>query len=228
MSAVSSAASLPIAPITMPTSAAASAGASLTPSPTIAMAPCASRRFSIAATLSAGSWPDRTSSTPSSRSDGARRRLVIAGDHRDARHALRAQVGHHSAGIGFRPIGAHRARRSARRCGPRRSATCPFVTTRVAQGRRCRASSRRARRTAAACRTRRRRPGPVPRRPAPAAPGRLRALEAPRREHRAARHDRGGNRMFRLRFDRRGKREQFIAAASRRPGARHRASSDRS
>ena len=66
-SAVSSAASLPTAPITMPTSAAASAGASLMPSPTIATLPHLARIALMASTLSCGSSSARTASTPTSR-----------------------------------------------------------------------------------------------------------------------------------------------------------------
>src|SRR6185436_2095067 len=38
------------------------------------------------------------------RAGGARRRVVIAGDHRDARDALGAQVGYYLRGVGFRTI----------------------------------------------------------------------------------------------------------------------------
>jgi Mg2+/Co2+ transporter CorC len=66
MSAVSSAAALPATPIAMPTSAEASAGASLTPSPTMATGPNRRRSSSTTVTLSSGSSSARTSSTPSS------------------------------------------------------------------------------------------------------------------------------------------------------------------
>ena len=65
MSALSMAMSVP-APMAMPTSARASAGASLMPSPTMATAPCrASSR--TARSLSSGSTPAITSSTPTRR-----------------------------------------------------------------------------------------------------------------------------------------------------------------
>ena len=63
-SAVSMAASLPAAPIAIPSVASAMAGASLTPSPTMATVPYRATSSSIAATLSAGSSSARTSSTP--------------------------------------------------------------------------------------------------------------------------------------------------------------------
>ena len=64
-SAVSIACAVPVAPpIAMPTSAAAKAGASLIPSPTIATGPCSLCRLRIAASLSAGSNSARTSVTP--------------------------------------------------------------------------------------------------------------------------------------------------------------------
>ncbi len=54
-SALSIAASLPAPPIAMPTVARASAGASLTPSPTMATAPCLSSSSPTTRTLSSGS-----------------------------------------------------------------------------------------------------------------------------------------------------------------------------
>ena len=66
-SAVSMACAVPAPPMAMPTSARASAGASLTPSPTMATAPYCSARDSMAASLRSGSSPARTSSTPTCR-----------------------------------------------------------------------------------------------------------------------------------------------------------------
>ncbi len=59
-----SAASVPAAPMATPTRAAASAGASLMPSPTIAVRPAAPSSSSTARSLSSGSRPARTSSAP--------------------------------------------------------------------------------------------------------------------------------------------------------------------
>ena len=64
-SALSMAMSVP-APMAMPTSARASAGASLMPSPTMATRPCAERRR-ISRSLSSGSTPAMTSSAPTRR-----------------------------------------------------------------------------------------------------------------------------------------------------------------
>ena len=65
MSAASELAVAPRAPIATPTSAAASAGASLIPSPTITRMPLASARSSVtASTLSAGVRSAKTASTP--------------------------------------------------------------------------------------------------------------------------------------------------------------------
>ena len=104
MSAVSSAASLPIAPITMPTSAAASAGASLTPSPTMAIG-----AVRVAEILDGGHLVGRQLTRThvidaELRAGRARGRVVIAGEHRDARDALRAQIGHHLRRACLRPI----------------------------------------------------------------------------------------------------------------------------
>ncbi len=63
-SAVSSATSVPAAPMAMPTSAVASAGASLMPSPTIATVPCSRCSICTSVTLSAGIRSAYTSSTP--------------------------------------------------------------------------------------------------------------------------------------------------------------------
>ena len=64
MSAVSIAASLPAAPIAMPRLARAMAGASLTPSPTMATVPYFATSSSTALTLSSGSSSAWTSSMP--------------------------------------------------------------------------------------------------------------------------------------------------------------------
>jgi len=64
MSAVSRAASVPAAPMATPRDAAASAGASFTPSPTMATAPARSRSSATASTFCAGRSPARTSVTP--------------------------------------------------------------------------------------------------------------------------------------------------------------------
>ena len=66
ISAVSNATSVPLTPIAIPTSACASAGASFTPSPTIATCPYCFCNSVIALILSSGSNSARISSTPSS------------------------------------------------------------------------------------------------------------------------------------------------------------------
>ena len=63
-SAVSKATSVPAPPMAMPTVALASAGASFTPSPTIAVGPYLRSRRSTATTLSSGSRSAMNSSTP--------------------------------------------------------------------------------------------------------------------------------------------------------------------
>ena len=64
MSAASDDAVAPLAPMATPMSAAASAGASLSPSPTMIVTPC-SRSAPTASTFSAGVRSDRIRSTPS-------------------------------------------------------------------------------------------------------------------------------------------------------------------
>jgi len=64
MPALSIATSAPV-PIAMPTSAAASAGASFTPSPAIAILWPSRRNWSMRSFLASGSTPARTSSMPS-------------------------------------------------------------------------------------------------------------------------------------------------------------------
>ena len=112
MSAVSRAASVPRAAIAIPTSALASAGASLTPSPTIATRPETRRRSRNALDLVLGQevgGPDRD---PGLGGDHARGPLVVAGQHR----RLDPQ----------RPQRGHRGRRlrDARRRRPRSRPPC--------------------------------------------------------------------------------------------------------
>jgi len=66
-SAASSATSVPLLPMAMPTVAAASAGASFTPSPTMAMAPCLAWSSRTSSILRSGISDACTSSTPTSR-----------------------------------------------------------------------------------------------------------------------------------------------------------------
>ena len=74
------------APMAMPTSARASAGASLTPSPTIAtLQPAAPAARRPCASLSSGSTSAKTSSMPSSAADRVGDLAGVAGDHHDAR-----------------------------------------------------------------------------------------------------------------------------------------------
>ena len=117
-SAASTAMSEP-APIAKLTSAAASAGASLTPSPTMPVTtPCA---FSArtASALSCGSTPARYSSMPTRRATAARRRLVVAGqhDHADARgvEAPTASRGARTHRVGQRDGADARVPRARRR-----------------------------------------------------------------------------------------------------------------
>ena len=119
MSAVSRAVSLPAAPIAMPTSAAARAGASLTPSPTIATEPYADFNSRTAATLSSGSSPARTSRDAQFRRDAFGGRGLIAGQHHDVGDAAGSQgldrrrrrlargVGHGQHADGAAPVRHH-------------------------------------------------------------------------------------------------------------------------
>ena len=81
-SALWRATSVPAAPIAMPTRAAASAGASLTPSPTIATGAASRSSLDGCSSLSAGSSPARNSSMPARSRDGAGDGLGVAGEHR--------------------------------------------------------------------------------------------------------------------------------------------------
>ena len=77
----------------MPTSARASAGASLTPSPTIATVrprPCSS---ATVRSLSSGSTSANTSSTPSCSPDGVGDGPGVAGDHDDVVDAEAVELG---------------------------------------------------------------------------------------------------------------------------------------
>ena len=122
-SEASIATSVPV-PIARPRSACASAGASLTPSPTIATTrPSACSRRTTSA-LSAGSTSAITSSMPTSRGDGAGGRLVVAGQqHRPQPERLqrRDRLGRgrlDRVGDDEHARGPRRPRRRAPRCGP--------------------------------------------------------------------------------------------------------------
>ena len=78
--ALSSATSVPV-PIAMPTSARASAGASLMPSPAIATTRPAACSFSTTAAFSAGRTSATTSSMPDRAPDRLRRHPAVAGEH---------------------------------------------------------------------------------------------------------------------------------------------------
>ena len=70
-SAVSSATSVPAAPMATPTLAAARAGASLTPSPTISTGPYFCASSTIRSTFCSGFRSEATSSTPARNAEGA-------------------------------------------------------------------------------------------------------------------------------------------------------------
>ena len=90
-SAVSSATSLPAAPMTMPRSADASAGASLMPSPTIATDPKRRRRSSQRGHLVFGHQLGAHVVDPELGGNRPCRRLAVAGEHDDRLHALLVQ-----------------------------------------------------------------------------------------------------------------------------------------
>ena len=98
MSADSTATSVP-APIAMPMSAATSAGASFTPSPTIATVRPPSWKPCTAAALSAGRTCAATSSIPSRWATAVGDCLRVAGDHRHA-HTEPMELGDRLRGLG--------------------------------------------------------------------------------------------------------------------------------
>ena len=100
-------------PSAIPTSLAARAGASLTPSPTMQTGPTVRRARSIAATLSAGSSAASTG-TPSCSRDRPAARGVIAGEHGDVEPGAAPAIGSPPA----RRAATARRRRTAR--GPDR------------------------------------------------------------------------------------------------------------
>ena len=105
------------APIAMPTSACASAGASLTPSPTIAtLRPSACSSLTFAA-LSSGRTPAKNRSMPSSAATDAATGFGVAGDHHDLRRraraarrrpaAIRGGSRRRASGAGHAPVDEH-------------------------------------------------------------------------------------------------------------------------
>ena len=161
----------PRAPIATPTSAAASAGASLIPSPTMIVTPPAARSASTAATFSAGSRSDSTRSTPERGADRLGHVGVVARHHHDALDPGAAQrAGSRAAcrgGSGRRSTMAPATSPSTATNTQRRS-----PRARCGAGRRGRAAAarRRARRTPPCrARPRGRRPSPGCRRRAPRA-----------------------------------------------------------
>ncbi len=105
MSAVSSAASLAAAPIAIPRSAFASAGASFTPSPTIATLPNRSCRRSHGRDFVLGKQLGVKLVHADGRGDRLRRSMAVAGQHHDGLDALTAQLGDRVASGLARPIG---------------------------------------------------------------------------------------------------------------------------
>ena len=128
MSAVSSAAPLEMPPRAMLTLAAARAGASLTPSPTMPVGPWRASSSAIAVTLSAGSRSGALLADAQLAGHGRGRPGVVAGEH-DGLEAQVVQLGQHAGGLGTRPVGqADPAQRAGARpsgpppCRPRSSA----------------------------------------------------------------------------------------------------------
>ena len=126
MSAVSMATSVPAAPMAMPTVAVASAGASFTPSPTMATGPMAFSSL-ITRTLSSGSRSAWNSSTPAcfamARGDAG----VVAGEHDDALDAVGFELLDHGCGIGAQARRRWRRLRGAWR-SPALSSSSPTIT----------------------------------------------------------------------------------------------------
>ena len=77
-------------PMAMPTSAWASAGASLMPSPTIATPPPLARSAPISRALASGGTSASTRSMPACARDGQRGRPMVAGEHRHLESAAHA------------------------------------------------------------------------------------------------------------------------------------------
>ena len=119
MSAVSSAAPLEMPPRAMLTLAAARAGASLTPSPTMPVGPWRASSSAMAETLSAGSRPGALLADAQLAGHRGGRPGVVAGEH-DGLQAQLVQLGQHPGRLGPRPVGqpdpAQRA--GARPSGP--------------------------------------------------------------------------------------------------------------
>ena len=229
MCAASIATSVP-APIAMPTSARASAGASLTPSPTIATRRPASWSPRTFASLSSGSTSAKTSSMPTSRADRVGDLPRVAGDHRHPQSAVvqRARPPRVTRGAA-RPRAPVRPaprlpRTTCRTDAPRR------LNSLGALARAPRAARHRARAGAPARRRRRRR---RPRVASHAAPGHR--PEAARGRHStprslARRGDRARDRMLGLLLDGAGQAEQPVVvavAAPRIAGDRVRAARER-
>ena len=80
-SAVSRATSLPPAPMAIPTEAVVKAGASFTPSPTMATPPCLAINSRTAASFCSGNRPDRYVADPHLLGRGGRHVFVVAGEH---------------------------------------------------------------------------------------------------------------------------------------------------
>ena len=83
----------------IPTVAIASAGASLTPSPTMATLPCCWTRSRIASSFPSGSSPARTSSMPTWLGDMLRGAGLVAGEHDGVLHTQLAQPGQRLGGL---------------------------------------------------------------------------------------------------------------------------------
>ena len=129
MSAVSSAASLPAAPIAIPMSADASAGASLMPSPTIATEPNRRAQLGDAVTLSSGISSARNfvDAEFARRSRGAVA-VAVAGQHHDAsmpcrrsRSTRRGRASRGRSATAMMPTGFAVARDEHRRAARARS-----------------------------------------------------------------------------------------------------------
>ena len=201
----------------MPTSAWASAGASLTPSPTIATRapPACSARDGVR--LVRGQHLGEHLVDAECAGDRARDRSCVAGDHRH-RAAPTLQRGDGLAGLRAAPRPRARARRATRAVDERRAATVWPCRAQPAASRQVRSGSRAALRQQPGPPTATRRPSTWPARRGPAAVRSRRPAQprcrAPRRRATIAR----ASGCSRVSLDRRRQRQQRVLGRRRRGG----------
>ena len=130
MSLASMATSVPV-PMAMPTSAWASAGASLMPSPTMATLRPSCCSSAISAAFCSGSTSATTRSMPTCAAMASRGRRVVAGEHDDLEAEL-LEAGHGRRGARLERVGDGDAPRPARR--PRRRSSTVLPSPASARG----------------------------------------------------------------------------------------------